>query len=98
MVACEMPLAAASFLKSASQGSKGAVLRQFAWPKAPVGAPSAAPPAQPKFVASLALSLSALVPPCFAGALPDSRRRASAGHFLLVRRALLARAMATCLF
>src|SRR5262249_320161 len=37
MVACEMPLAAASFLKAASQGSKGAVLRQFAWPNAAVG-------------------------------------------------------------
>src|SRR6187397_2860395 len=38
MAACEMPLAAASFLKAASQGSNGAVLRQFGWPNAAVGA------------------------------------------------------------
>src|SRR5262245_63757540 len=35
-----MPLAAASFLKLASQGSKAAVLRQLAWPNAAVGAPT----------------------------------------------------------
>src|SRR5260221_10937969 len=33
-----MPCAAASFLKVASHGSNGAVLRQFAWPNADVGA------------------------------------------------------------
>ena len=38
MVDGEMPCAAASFLKVASHGSNGAVLRQFAWPNADVGA------------------------------------------------------------
>ena len=57
MLACEMPLAAASFLKLASQGSKAAVLRQFACAHAAVGAPatSIAITAQAERIGCLAL-------------------------------------------
>src|SRR5947207_6945374 len=49
MASCEMPLAAASFLKAASQGSNAPVLRQLAWPNAAVGiaASATASSAQP---------------------------------------------------
>ncbi len=44
MAACEMPWAAASFLKAASQGSKAPVLRQFAWAHAVAGKPASSAP------------------------------------------------------
>src|SRR5260370_2975576 len=52
MAAAEMPWAAASFLKSASQRSKLPVLRQFAfWAKAGAGAPARRPAMRPAIAA-----------------------------------------------
>src|SRR5436190_17943354 len=63
MTSCEMPLAAASFLNAASQGSNAPVLRQLAWPNAAVGrAASISASAQPVcFVGMLMIRLLPLL-------------------------------------
>ena len=89
MAACEMPLAAASRLKLASQGSKAAVLRQLAWPNAAVGMPMQQHRQRsPSPVASLASSLSAFASPSCRADRPGASRRAAHRRFLLVERQL----------